>query len=370
MILGVDISTYLEEERINHPSFFVDGKKVDPLQYLYNQGVHYLRTRIWNHPYDKEGHPYLAGTTDLNNYIELAKLAKPYGYRFLADFHYSDFWADPGKQMCPKDWMNLPLEKIEENVYKFTKNSLLAIKEAGLDTELVQIGNEITNGMIWPYGKLDETISPRGNYENLSRLLKAGILAAKEVYPNIKIIIHLERSYDQFIYREYLSMLEKYDVQYDIIGMSYYPFWHHSFEELSANIKMCQKTFRKDVMIVETGFAFTLEDYMDTGTNQLVVNSHNQELLTNLPEPISKEGQANFIKRLLKLAQENDVKGVFYWEPLWLPGDGICWASKEGQQYIHEENKSTRNEWCNQCLFDYQGNALPSLEEFSLKNIK
>lgn len=370
MILGIDISTYLEEERINHPSFYVDGKKVNPLEYFANQGITHLRTRIWNRPYDDEGHPYLAGTADLDNFIKLGQLVKPYGFKFVADFHYSDFWADPAKQTCPKDWLNLSFTKIEENVYKFTKNSLLKIKEAGLDVEFVQIGNEITNGMIWPYGKLDDSVSPRGNYENLCKLLSAGIKGAKEAIPNIKIIIHLERSYDQFIYHEYFSMLDKYGVHYDIIGMSYYPYWHHSFDELFANIKMCQKTFNKQVMIMETGFGFTLEDYIFSENNQLVVNPNNDELLSHLPEPISKEGQANFVRRVLKLAKENDVIGVFYWEPLWLPGEGICWASKEGQHYIHEENKSTRNEWANQCLFDYQGNALPALKEFNVKNVK
>ena len=372
MILGIDISTYFEEERINHPSYFVNGQKVDPIQFMVDQGIRYLRTRIWNRPYDDEGHPYLAGTADLDNYIKLAKLCQGYGFKFVADFHYSDFWADPGKQTCPKDWLNLPFEKVEENVYKFTKESLLKIKEAGLDTEFVQIGNEITNGMIWPYGKLDESTDPRGNYGNLCRLLKAGIRGAKEAYPNIKIIIHLERSYDQYIYSEYFSHLNKYGVKYDIIGMSYYPYWHGTFEQFFANVNMCQKTFNKDVMVMELGYSFTLEDYITSGSQaQLVINENNvSEMLKTLPEPISPEGQANFVKRFLKLAKENSVKGVFYWEPFWVPGDGICWASKEGQAYIHEEGKSTRNEWCNQCLFDYSANALPALFEFNVKNIK
>lgn len=371
MILGVDVSTYLEQQEIAHSIYTVNGKPVDPLQILYDQGVHYIRTRIWNNPYDEKGKPYLGGTNDVDTYIKLATRLKKYGFKFVADFHYSDFWVDPAKQTCPKDWLNHSFEEVEEKLYKYTKTSLDRIKEAGLDTEYVQIGNEITNGMVWPYGQIDYTVVPRTGYDRLARLLKAGIRAAKEVYPKIKIIIHLERVFDTDIYKEYFSNLAKYGVEYDIVGVSYYPYWHGTFEQLLKTAKMCKEIFNKDMMVMELGYSFTLEDYITSGPNQLVFNKKSLgEQLEKIPEPITPEGQANFVRKFLKFAKENNILGVFYWEPLWVPGEGICWASEEAQKYIKSEAKETRNEWANQCFFDYDHEALPSLFAFSEETIK
>ena len=361
MILGIDVSTYLEQKRILNPKFFHNGKEIDPLQEFRNNGVTYLRTRVWNDPHDDNGKPYLGGTCDLDNYIALAKIGKKYGYKLLIDFHYSDFWADPLKQTCPKAWKGLSFEQIEKNVYQFTKDCLTKIKNEGLDTDLIQIGNEITNGMVWPYAELN---AKRDNFEPLTKLLKAGIEAAKEVYPNIKIIIHLEKSNLKDIYFEYFSNLEKYNVEFDIIGMSYYPYWHGSFDELFANVKMCQETFKKEVMIMETSYAFTLEDYIPGVDNHMAINKTTTEYTSHLPEEISPEGQARFFRRFLKLAREHNIAGVFYWEPMWLPGKGMDWATVEGQKYFNQTIKNARNEWSNQCLFDYQGNALPSFDEY------
>jgi len=159
--------------------------------------------------------------------------------------------------------------------------------------------------------------------------------------------------------------MDKYKVEYDYIGASYYPYWHGTFDEFFSNMNMCKETFNKPVMVMELGYGFTLEDYIKTnnGAAQLVIN---EEFAFNQPYPLTPEGQAQFVEEFLKRAKENDIKGIFYWEPIWIPGDGICWASKEGQKYIHEEGKSTRNEWANQCLFDYNGQKLPSFDKFKL----
>lgn len=367
MVLGIDVSTYFEELEAG-AKYFLDGKEIEPLDEFISNGVSYMRIRVWNNPFDEEGNPYLGGTNDLATCVKLAKLAKEKGYKFIIDFHYSDFWADPGKQFAPKAWKDLSFEEVKNELGKFTKEALQTLKDGGIDVEYVQIGNEITNGMCWPFGKLDETISPRGNYENLSILLKEGCKAAKEVYPNIKTIIHLERSYDIAIYNEYFENIIKNGVEFDVIGMSYYPYWHGTFEQLFANVENCKKNFNKEIMIMELGFGFTLEDYLLTnnGTTQLVINEKNLETLTkSLPHPISPEGQKLFVRDFLKLAKEHEISGVVYWEPIWTPqGEKICWASTHGQKYINELGKSTRNEWSNQCLFDYEGHALPAFKEF------
>lgn len=369
MILGIDISTYLEELAAG-AKYYKDGKIVDPIEIFQNQGVTYFRIRVWNDPY-KEDKPYLGGTNDVTKFIELANIAKKYGCKVILDLHYSDFWADPGKQMTPKAWKGLSFEQILVEVGKFTKYVLTGAKENDIEVDYIQVGNEITNGMIWPYGKLDESISPRGNYENLSKILIAGITASKKIYENIKIIIHLERSYDQNIYKEYFDNIIKNGVEFDIIGMSYYPYWHGNFEEFFGNVNMCQKRYNKDIMVMELGYGFTLEDYIlnNNGETHLVINEDNsKEMLAKLPSPISKDGQAYFVKEFLRLAKENGILGVVYWEPLWIPGDNICWASLEGQEYINEVGKSFRNEWANQCLFDYEGNANPALDYFKIED--
>lgn len=367
MKLGIDVSTYFEELEAG-AKYYLDSKQIEPLDEFISNGVNYMRIRIWNDPFDKEGNPYLGGTNDLKAAIKLATLAKAKGYKFIIDFHYSDFWADPGKQTCPKAWNSLSFEEIEIELAKFTKESLISLKEAGIDCEYVQIGNEITNGMVWPYARLDETVTPRGNYDKLARLLIAGCKAAREVYPEIKRIIHLERSYDVDVYHEYFTNIIALGVEFEVIGMSYYPYWHGNFDQLFANVEHCKTNFHKEMMIMELGFGFTLEDYLMTnnGAVQLVINQNNIDQLTNsLPHPINPEGQKLFIRDFLRLAKQHDISGVIYWEPIWTPqGEKICWASKAGQAYIHEEGKSTRNEWSNQCLFDYDGNALPAFKEF------
>ncbi len=366
MILGIDVSTYFEEEAVG-AKYYHNGKEIDPLKQFINQGVNYMRIRVWNNPYSLDGKPYLGGSCDEDNFIKLAKKAQEYGYHIILDLHYSDFWADPNKQTCPKEWQGLEFEKIVQNVENFTKKVLIHAKNENINVEYIQIGNETTHGMIWPYGRLDYSVKPHGNFDKLTTLFKAGIKGAKEIFPEIKTIIHLERSFDQAVYYEYFDQLRKYNVEFDVIGMSYYPYWHGNFDEFFANVNMCKKEFHKDVMVMELGYGFTLEDYLLTnnGVNHMVINEESaKEFIDKLPYPISKEGQGKFIKRFLELCRENEVLGVNYWEPLWIPGNGICWASKEGQEYINEVGKSTRNEWANQCFFDYEGRANPAFDEY------
>ncbi len=365
MILGIDVSTYFEELAAN-AKYYENGIEVNPLDLFIKNNVNYMRIRVWNNPYNEEGKPYLGGTCDVDNFIKLAKLAILKGFKILLDLHYSDFWADPGKQFLPKAWQGKGIDEVEQELYKFTKDVCLKAKEEGIEIDLIQVGNEITNGMCWPVGKLEwHKEGPRTNYENLSRLFKAGIKASKEIFPNIQTILHLEKSYDQVTYKEFFDHMEKYNVNYDIIGSSYYPYWHGTFDQLFANINMCKQRYNKPIMIMELGYGFTMEDYIKTenGMNQLVFAE--DEGLSR-PYPLTVEGQEMFIEEFMKRAKENDIKGVFYWEPCWIPKDNICWASIEGQQYINEVGKDTRNEWSNQCLFDYQGNKLPAFDKFKI----
>ena len=365
MILGIDASTYLEE--LDHGAKYYDkDTEIDPLDAFVANGVDYMRIRIWNDPKSPEGEPYLAGNCDIDNYVKLGKLAASKGYKLLMDLHYSDFWADPGKQIIPKAWADYSVDEMVEAVYSFTKECLeISVKE-GVAPTLIQVGNEITNGILWPLGKL-EIDGKRGNYHNFCRLVEAGCRACREITPEARIVLHLERSNDKEVYREFFTEMEKANIDYDIIGASYYPYWHGTPDQLFDNLNRC-KQFGKDIMIMELGYGFTDRGYVLGGKERrLVIDSER----SNIPGftdkyPLTPEGQRKFVRMILDLAHQHDIKGIFYWEPLWLPGEGICWASEAGQKYIHEEGKSTSNEWANQCLFDYEGRLLPAFYEFGL----
>lgn len=364
MILGIDVSTY--PECLDHGAVYYDGeKRIDPLDALAANGVDFMRIRVWNDPQSPSGEPYLAGSCDMENYIRLGTLAKSKGYRLLMDLHYSDFWADPGKQICPKAWKDFGAEELEQAVYAFTKDCLQRACEAGVAPDMIQVGNEITNGILWPVGKLLQPDGTRGNYATFCRFIAAGCRACREVTPQAKIILHLEKSNDCALYQEFYTEMEKAGIDYDVIGASYYPYWHGTPEELFANLNACRK-FGKELMVMEVSYAFTTESYLLNGQpRRLVVGKE----LSHVPGithryPMDRDGQAAFIRDFLAMARENRIDGIFYWEPLWLPGEGLCWASEAGQKYIHEEGKSTSNEWANQCLFDYEGKKLPAFEAY------
>lgn len=365
MILGVDISTYLEE--LEHGAVYLDGEKpVDPLDAFLANGVNWLRIRVWNDPKSEAGEPYLAGSCDIDHYIRLASLAKRKGFHLLMDFHYSDFWADPGKQFIPKAWREFDIAQMTRAVYAFTRDCLQKAKAAGVAPEMIQVGNEITNGMLWPLGKLELHDGTRGNYDNFCRLVDAGCRACREVTPQARIMLHLERSNDKAVYQEFFSRMADAGIDYDIIGASYYPYWHGTPEALFDNLRAC-RVFGKEIIIAELGYGFTTSAYSLEGEETRLVIDAERAFVPGVTEqyPMTPEGQAAYLRDILRRAREEKISGVFYWEPLWIPGEGICWASQAGQAYIHEEGKSTANEWANQCLFDYRGRKLPGFDAFA-----
>ena len=368
MRLGIDTSTYLEMDEIHHAKYFDGAKEIEPLDMFRKNGVDVMRIRIWNDPYGENGEPYLAGTCDVENFIKFAMLAQKKGYRIMADFHYSDFWADPAKQCVPKAWRGLDLDGLEKQVYAFTAETLKRAKENGIDIEFIQVGNEITNGTLWPYGHLDEQPDgSRSNYESLIKLLNAGIKACREIYPDAGIILHLEKSYDQKIYNEFYGKMQESSVDYDIIGMSYYSYWHGPFEQFFANVENCKK-FQKRIMVVELGRAFTTEDYIKSDDSEalMVNNGTHEDAAFNKKYPLTVEGQSRFVRDFLVLAKQHSVELVCYWEPLWTPWGENCWASDAGKEYIHSDKKSNRNEYANHCLFDYSGHKLPACDEYKI----
>lgn len=243
---------------------------------------------------------------NLNYTIESAKAAKLLGYKILLDFHYSDTWADPGKQFTPEAWKNLSLEVLADSVRIYTTKVLDQMLNAGVQPEMVQIGNEINNGMLWPSGKL-WTDGGGANWQGLTTLIKAGIKGVKQGKntEGIKIMIHAATGGDTQETNTFYSKMNEYGVEYDVIGLSYYPWWHGTFDQLEANLAFISGKFIKDISLVETAY-YSNNWYPEPGNGNLNVK----------PYPPTEQGQNDFLVELARrLKKYPNVKTVFYWEP-------------------------------------------------------
>ena len=371
MRLGIDASSQLELDELG-ASYSYDGKPIDPFVFLHDHnGCSLFRIRLWVDPYDENGKPYGAGTNDLQKAIILAKRALKDGYSLLLDFHYSDFWTDPAKQILPKSWRHLTsVSALAEQVYAYTKEVLGVFRKEGIPLEAVQVGNEITKGLLWPYGYIAEKKEERTpeQYDACSAILRRGVSAVRESCPSAKVVIHLERSGDKPLYDEWLSEMEKRNLDFDILGLSYYPYWHGAVEDVEANIANINAKFHRRIWIVEHSYAFTVDPYprKNGECNNVVTKQIAESLIHQIPFPMTKEGQAAFFKDFLKRMEALGVGMVVYWEPTWIPVEGCKWASVKAMKYLGVPLKSEDNEVANQCLFDYDGAGLPSLETFKI----
>ncbi|HUI70092.1 MAG TPA: glycosyl hydrolase 53 family protein, partial [Spirochaetia bacterium] len=285
-IMGADVSMLDQLERAGAVFSDENGKKGDCLAILKAGGVNWIRLRIWNDPVNakdvvengkllsKAGDPVGGGNDDLAAYIRIAKRAKKLGLKVMVDFHYSDFWADPSKQTMPKAWVGLDLDALKKALYRFTDTSLKAMAAAGVRPDMVQIGNEIDNGFLWPVGKLypsgDEQVGGMGAFINLlkeaSRAVRANDPNAKAkpgsaAYARrMKIVIHLSSGGDQALYRKTFDPIVAAGVDFDIIGLSFYPYWHGTIDDLSGNMAMLASRYKKEMIVAETAYAWTTDD--------------------------------------------------------------------------------------------------------------
>ncbi|SER90892.1 arabinogalactan endo-1,4-beta-galactosidase [Gracilibacillus ureilyticus] len=374
-IKGVDVSILNEIETFGG-EYFLDHRKEDLIEILRAKGINLVRLRLWVDPYDAKGNPYLGGTNDLATTISLAKRIKEKGMKFMLDLHYSDFWTDPKKQQKPKSWEELSGKELEDKVYQYTKDVLITCMQNGVTPEYIQIGNEITNGMLWPDGKTPTFLwekrefekwreeEKRKSYDQLAKLLNAGVKAVREMSSVLKIILHLDFGGANNLYRTWFDEISKRKVDYDIIGLSYYPYWHGSLKELELNLLDIGKRYEKDLMIVETAYAYT--DKVPEGEGSIF----SKELADVAGYPPTVDGQAQFLTELMDTVKKIDNQthkglGIVYWEPAWLPVENSSWASTEGMKYGNDIG-NTGNHWANQGLFDFEGNALESLNVFKL----
>lgn len=357
-IKGMDVSTLPELLGLG-AKYYENGKEESPLSILKKYGADSLRIRLWNNPYSEDGKPYGAGTNDFDRLVWLAQEGKKLGYTYLLDYHYSDFWTDPGKQILPKAWQGMSVEAVENAVYFYTKDTLRRLCEKDLLPHMVQVGNEVTNGLLWPYGQGE-------NYDNIARFISAGIKAVRETAPEIPIMLHLDCGGNNEKCRQWFDEYTRRGEDFDIIGLSYYPFWHGTVEDLTNNMNDLAARYGKEIIVAEISMGHTMEDYKeyekltDGERKGMATKPHLAEAVAY---PMTPQGQADFMADVMKkiaAIPEGRGRGFYYWEPCWIPVPGCGWANKESLAYINDPGPGG-NEWANQALFDYDGNALPAL---------
>lgn len=357
LIRGADISILADMEK-SGAGYYENGVKKDALQILKNNGVNYVRLRLWQDPYDDQGNSYGAGTNDLNTTIALAKRAKNLGLKVLLDFHYSDFWVDPGKQNLPKAWENYSFEQLDAALYGYTKSVLTEMKNNGVYPDMVQIGNELNSGMLWPYGK--SWGEGGGEFDRLATFLKSGIRGVKETQPvDTPIMLHLADGGDTDVFTWWFDEITKRGVDYDLIGLSYYPYWHGSMNALQTTMNTISARYDKEVNVVETAYGHT------TANADSMPNAFGPEQEIAGGYAATPAGQREYLNDLVTRIQtvpNEKGNGFFYWEPLWYNGN-VSWATAAGMNYLGVQSQ-TGNEWDNQAMFDFNGQALPSLKAF------
>ncbi|WP_195631069.1 glycosyl hydrolase 53 family protein [Lactiplantibacillus plantarum] len=397
-IRGVDISSYIALQNAGVQFYDYNGKPADLVQVLHEAGVNYLRLRLWVDPLNAENQTYSGGASDEYNELQIAKEAAKYGMKVLLDFQYSDFWADPGKQVVPKAWEKENSAEIAESVYLYTRKTISDFKETGVEIGMVQIGNEITNGVLGIIASRDANESYTNIWNDnqkagiISSYLNAGSKAVRELAPKAKVVIQLETPNVQK-YSTIMTALKNNNVDYDVLGSSYYPFWStndnngnglgkgaNTPNNLEAVEKMVRDNFGKEFVVLETGWTNSLQDADGTGNS--IGSNQSSYAYENSPQ-----GQVDELESMYQAIVNQNGLGAFYWEPAWIPVKagwsnwsyndemsdlyGTGWASKyavgyapNNVMYYNGKPAWGGTTWDNVSLFDDLGYPLQSLNVY------
>jgi arabinogalactan endo-1,4-beta-galactosidase len=334
-MLGADVSSLQRAEDLGATYYYPNGTQGEPLQILKENGVNYLRLRVWNNPPD--------GYNSEANVLAFAKLIKARGFKLMIDFHYSDTWADLEHQNKPAAWATHDLGLLEADVYTYTLSVCNALKAQGTTPDSVAIGNEIDRGMLWPDGRV-----VHNNFTNLARLLKAGYQAAKACNQGTQVMIHAARADSDAQMRWFYDGIKAQGVKWDLTGLSYYCYWQGAVSSLSHVAIDAKSRYGEPVVVAETAYPFTTtnEDYEPNSVN------------TPAPcpgYPATEAGQYDNFRDVLETARAGGAVGVFYWEPTWVAISGNA---------LDPNNASSESPWDNQALFDRNGVALSAITLF------
>ncbi|MDY7396321.1 glycosyl hydrolase 53 family protein [Aureibaculum sp. 2210JD6-5] len=293
-VFGADLS-FAKQAKENGFEFKEDGAEKPFLEIFKEHGYNWIRLRLFHNP--NIGQYNLPN--DLDYTIQLAKEAKKQGFKFLLDYHYSDTWADLAKQYTPKAWEGKTGEELVKEVFEYTKTTMLAFRDAGVFPDMVQVGNEISNGMLWPFGKLPE------NWDGFAALLQSGIngvYASCGNNPCPEIMIHIDKGGDKDFTKYFFDKIETYGIKFDVIGQSYYPWWHGSLLDFRECLNFTANTYQKDIVVVEVAYNYARQEYKDK----------------KAPFPETPQGQKEFLEAVNKIilnVSDGRGKGLFWWEP-------------------------------------------------------
>jgi arabinogalactan endo-1,4-beta-galactosidase len=324
--IGADVS-FLAQAEASGTVFKDEGVAKPGLQILKEHGYNWIRLRLFHNPASSPRFPL---PNDLAYTIALAQQAKALGYKFLLNFHYSDTWADPAKQTLPEAWKDLSQAELVDAVFTYTRDVIIAFREAGVMPDMVQNGNEITNGMLWPHGKLPE------NKDNFADLVRAGINgvdAGRGNLPRPKIMVQVESSGNVAKTKAFFDALFARGVDCDVLGQSYYPWWHGSPLDLRETLNFMARTYRKEVMVVEAAYCWRPTEYREHPA----------------PFPETPEGQRDYlatVHEILLQVPDGLGTGVFWWEPMVAQRPGRAGGLRS------------------RGMFDEEGNALPVINVF------
>lgn len=317
-IKGADISLLRRLENLG--ATYSDGGDVkDPLEIFEDHGFNYMRLRLFHSPTGK--------TPVVNNLkytIKLAKRIKRENLKLLLDFHYSDTWADPGKQYKPEAWENLSFENLKKHVFNYTKNVISTMKRENVLPDIVQIGNEINNGMLWPEGKL----GGENQWQRLGELIKSGIRGVNSCLDSenkVRIMIHSATGGSKSKSKWFYNNLLNEGVEFDIIGISFYPWWHGTLRDLKNNLNFLSNEYKKDIIVVETAYPWK--------------NGESYFTESEPPYPVIPYGQKAFLRRLIHTVKNTPKErgiGVFYWAPELV--DVKNWSSPNQSRALFHEN--------------------------------
>lgn len=364
-INGVDISSIIALEESGVTFYNDNGDKEDIFTVLKDKGVNYIRVKVWNDPYTADGLGYGGGNNDVEKAKIIGQRATAAGMKVLVNFHYSDFWADPGKQMAPKAWKDFSIDEKQVAIATFTTETLKTLTSAGVDIGMVQVGNETNNGMAGESG-----------WANMLPLFDAGTKAVRAFDPSIDIALHFTNP-EKGTYPNYAKQLNDAAIDYDIFATSYYSFWHGTLANLKSTLTAIADTYDKDVLMVETSYAYTPED--GDGHENTIKGTEQ-----NPPYPYTVQGQATAIRDAIATMAAIGERGigVFYWEPAWLPvgppeeleENKIIWetyGSGWASSYATDYDPNDAGKWYggsavdNQAWFDFDGHPLPSSNIFN-----
>ncbi|GAA4894968.1 glycosyl hydrolase 53 family protein [Streptomyces coeruleoprunus] len=337
-VKGVDVSSLKKSEDRGGVYRTSGGTAGDGLAILKSAGANYARLKVWVNPAD--------GYNNKARVLQMAQRVKAQGMKLLVDFHYSDTWADPGAQSKPAAWSSHAYSQLRTDVYNHTYDVLNALKAQGTTADMVQIGNEINGGMLWPDGST-------ANWSQLSGLLNSGISAAKAVSSSTQIALHLAKGGDTAGTRTWFDNAVANGVSFDVIALSYYGYWHGTLSDLQTNLDATAARYGKPVLVVETAYPFRL-DSKDSHENIIDTTG---ELVSGYPA--SPAGQAAWLRDVMNVVEAvpgGRGLGIVYWEPTWTAVGGNGWDPTD---------PASGNGWENQALFDYDNKLLPAANWFA-----